>query len=108
MGWAENRIGQYQSGASANWLERRMLEHANPVHFPLALAGSLGIAYGLWTHRRGWIVGSALLSLAGHAYCWTRKDWRGQQVPGTLEGDRFDFRTSRTTMPIVGEGMKER
>jgi hypothetical protein len=36
MGWAENRIQEYQHGKPANWLERRMLEHANPVHFPLA------------------------------------------------------------------------
>jgi hypothetical protein len=108
MGWAENRIQQYQRGASANWLERRMLEHANPVHFPLALAGSLGIAYGLWTHRRDWIVGSALLSLAGHMYCWTRDDGKDQQVMGATEVGRSHFSSSQTTRPIVGEGMVER
>lgn len=72
MGWAENRIDEYHLGAPANWLERRMLEHANPVHFPLALAASLGLFYGLWTHRPGWILGSFALALAGHSYCWTR------------------------------------
>lgn len=74
MGWAENRILKYQNGESATWLERRMLEHANPVHFPLAVTASLGLAYGLWRHKWSWIVGSSALALLGHAYCWTRRE----------------------------------
>lgn len=50
MGWAENRIERHHRGGAANWLERRMLEHANPVHFPMALA------------------------VSGHVHCWTRED----------------------------------
>jgi hypothetical protein len=70
MGWAENRIEEYQHGRPANWLERRMLEHANPVHFPLALAATAGFVYGLWAHDWFWVAGSAALALLGHLYCW--------------------------------------
>jgi hypothetical protein len=49
-----------------------MLEHANPVHFPLALAATAGFVYGLWTHDWLWIIGSSALALLGHVYCWTR------------------------------------
>jgi hypothetical protein len=73
MGWAENRIDDYQHGRSASWLERRMLEHANPVHFALALASSIGFVYGLWMHDWLWIISSAVLALLGHVYCWIRK-----------------------------------
>lgn len=87
MGWAENRIAEYQHGKSANWLERRMLEHANPVHFPLALAATVGIGYGLWAHDWLWIIGSSALALLGHVYCWT---WQGGGLcrePGIPQGD---------------------
>ena len=72
MGWAENRIAAIREGAPSSWLERRMMEHANPVHFPLAILASVGIGYGLWTHQWPWIVGAMLLAIIGHAYCWTR------------------------------------
>jgi hypothetical protein len=42
MGWAEHRIEEYQHGKPANWLERRMLEHANPVHYSMGLAAVAG------------------------------------------------------------------
>lgn len=72
MGWAEKRIRDIHAGGPASWLERRMLEHANPVHFFLSLIASIGFVFGLWNHAEGWIVGSMALALAGHAYCWTR------------------------------------
>jgi hypothetical protein len=78
MGWAENRVQQFQRGKRASWLERRMLEHANPVHFPLALAASVGFAVGLWMHDWLAIVVASLLALSGHIYCWTRP---GGSVP---------------------------
>jgi hypothetical protein len=65
MGWSEHRIEEYRQGQRATWLERRMLEHANPVHFPLALAASAGFIYGLWTHDWLWIIGSSALALLG-------------------------------------------
>ncbi len=74
MGWAESRVRAYQRGERAGWLERRMLEHANPVHFPMAVAASIGLIYGAWVHSLPWIVASAALALAGHLYCWTRSD----------------------------------
>lgn len=70
MGWAAHRIEEYRHGAPATWLERRMLEHANPLHFALALIATVGFLYGLWFHEWIWIVGAAILALAGHAYCW--------------------------------------
>lgn len=76
MGWAEYRIEEYQQGKPATWLERRMLEHANPVHFSLALIAVVGLVYGLWMHNWFWIVGSVILSLAGHVYCWV---WKPRQ-----------------------------
>jgi hypothetical protein len=88
MGGAEHRIEQYQHGRPASWLERRMLEHANPVHFPVALAASIEFIYGLWTHDWLWIIGAAALALLGHVYCWT---WSGGGVHrerGIPHGDR--------------------
>ena len=41
MGWAEIKIQQYNQGEKANWLERRVLEHANPVHLGLRVLGSI-------------------------------------------------------------------
>lgn len=94
MGWAENRIDEYHRGAPARWLERRMLEHANPVHFPLALAASLGLAYGLWRHRWPWIVGSSALALSGHVYCWTRPQGSVNREVGAAGGDTPVVRVS--------------
>jgi hypothetical protein len=86
VGWAENRVREYQQGAPATWLEHRMLEHANPVHFPLAIAASLGMFYGLWRHSWPWIIGSSAIALAGHAYCWTRADQERLHGPTTPAG----------------------
>ena len=72
MGWSDHRIEEYRQGQPSTWLERRMLEHANPVHFRMALLSSAGFIYGLWTHDWLWIIGSSVLAFAGHAYCWTR------------------------------------
>lgn len=73
MGWAERRIAEYQHGKPATWMERRALEHANPVHLTLGIAAIIGFVYGLWTHDWLWIIGSSALALLGHVYCWTRK-----------------------------------
>jgi len=73
MGWAEKRIEQYNQGQKANWVERRTLEHANPVHLVLGIIGSIALIYGLWTHSWLWIVIGVLLNLVGHLYCWLQK-----------------------------------
>ena len=70
MAWAEERINEYRRGSPATWLERRMLEHAHPVHFVVAWVAALGFVYGLWTHDWPWIIGSSALALLGHVYCW--------------------------------------
>jgi hypothetical protein len=87
MGWAENRIAGYQHGRPASWLERRMLEHANVVHFPLALASTAGFVYGLWTHDWLWIIASSALALLGHVYCWTWKGGGAPREPGIPHGE---------------------
>lgn len=51
-----------------------MLEHANPVHFPLLLASSIGLVLGLWLHDWIAIAGASLLAVSGHIYCWARPE----------------------------------
>lgn len=93
MGWAENRVAEYQGGQPASWLERRMLEHANRVHFPMAMAASVGFAYGLWTHSWPWVIGSSALALSGHVYCWTREATRARQARDAPESDASALKT---------------
>jgi hypothetical protein len=83
MGWAATRIDEYQQGKCANWLERRMLEHANPVHFLLAIIAGTGFVYGLWTHDWMWIIVSAALSFLGHVYSWL---WRPGRQASSVSG----------------------
>ena len=87
MGWAERRIEEYQYGKPATWIERRMLEHANPVHLALGIAACVGFVYGLWTHDWPWIIGSAALALLGHVYCWTRKNEENRREATVRESE---------------------
>jgi len=73
MSWAEKRIEEYKQGKDATWLERRMLEHANPVHLVLSAIGVGVLIYGLWIHGWGWIVAGVLVNFLGHLYCWVKK-----------------------------------
>ena len=73
MGWAEIRIQQYSQGQKANWLERRVLEHANPVHIVLQVLGAIPFIYGLWIHNWTFISVGVLLNFLGHLYCWLKK-----------------------------------
>jgi hypothetical protein len=70
MGWAEHRIKEYHRGRPSTWIERRMLEHAQPVHLLLAVFAVALLGYGLWTHDWFTIVGGMVLGLAGHLYGW--------------------------------------
>lgn len=81
MGWAENRIEAYRRAEPATWLERRMLEHANPIHFTMSLAATVGFVYGLWTHDWSWIAGAVAVAALGHVYYWTRQDERTRRHP---------------------------
>mgnify|MGYP001614684423 FL=1 len=73
MGWAEKRIEEYRKGKSATWIERRILEHANPVHFPLAMIAQASLIYGLWTRNWIFIIVAVGLGFSGHLYCWMQK-----------------------------------
>ncbi|NBR07534.1 MAG: hypothetical protein EBT92_17460 [Planctomycetes bacterium] len=70
MGWASHKVELYRHGKIPNWLELRMLEHANPLHFVMAVFAIVGLVHGLWTHDWWLIIGSIVLSLMGHAYSW--------------------------------------
>lgn len=73
MGWAENRIKDYKKGKKATWLEKRVLEHANPFHFPLATIAQVSLIYGLWIHNWIFILVAVVLGTIGHLYCWMQK-----------------------------------
>jgi hypothetical protein len=73
MGWAEKRIEEYKRGKMPTWLERRALEHANPVHLVLAIVGTGLLIYGLWMHGWVWITTGLVLNFLGHLYCWLKK-----------------------------------
>lgn len=73
MGWAEKKIEEYKKGKKATWIEKIMLEHANPVHFVLCIIGAIIAIYGLWTHDWLLIIAGFLFGLIGHIYCHMQK-----------------------------------
>jgi hypothetical protein len=100
MGWAEHRVEEYQKGEGANWLEKRMLEHANPVYFALAGAAAVCLGYGLWMHNWPAISVAALLALFGHTYCRTRyPESTGSGARDAPEGDYYLVRVRHTDAP---------
>lgn len=73
MGWVEKRLEEYKLSKDATWLERRALEHANPVNaMAHVIAAILGI-YGLWMHNWTLIIAFIVLSLLGHLYVWLKE-----------------------------------
>jgi hypothetical protein len=89
-----------------------MLEHANSVHFTLALLAAVGFVYGLWRHDWSWILASIALSLLGHVYCWTWKGEAPSGEPGRREavgravqvggaGQTDDARFAMSTVTVV-------
>ena len=72
MSWAEKRLSEYKRGRKATFFEKRLLEHAEPVHATLAIIGVIVILYGLWLHQWSWIIGGLVLNLIGHIYSWVR------------------------------------
>lgn len=73
MGWVEIRLQQYNEGERATWLERRAIEHSNPVNFAFHVIGAIPIICGLWIHSWGLIAAGVLLDLVGHLYCWFKE-----------------------------------
>lgn len=77
MNWATKRIDEYRRGERSTWLERRMLEHANPIHFAVSILATASGVYGLWTHDWTFIVATLLLGLIGHGYTWLGTSRKG-------------------------------
>lgn len=73
MGWAERRIKAIKKGKKVSWIEKRMLEHANPVHLFLLLVAILFLITGLWEHDWTYVVIGIVVALLGHVWCWIRK-----------------------------------
>ena len=73
MSWATKRIQQYKEGKEFTWLERRVLDHANPAHLVMDTAGTVLLVYGLWIHGWLWIALGIILSFLGHLYSWIQK-----------------------------------
>jgi fatty acid desaturase len=73
MSWAEKRIEEYKRGKEATWLERRMLEHANPVNCAAHIIASVAGIYGLWMQDWTWIITCIVIALIGHLYVWLKK-----------------------------------
>lgn len=72
MGWAEKKVQLYKKGKKPTWLEKRMLEHADPVHMTLALVGLIALIYGLWMQNWLWILLGTGLNIIGHIYVWIK------------------------------------
>jgi len=70
--WPTRKIELYRQGQEATWVELRVLEHAHPVHFILALIGVVLIIYGLWMQSWLWISAGIILNISGHAYTLLR------------------------------------
>lgn len=105
MGWAEHRVEKYQKGEGANWLEKRMLEHANPVYFALAVAAAVCLGYGLWMHNWPAISVAALLALFGHTYCRTRYPESTGSGAGTRQKATTTSCESVTPTPPAGTAL---
>lgn len=73
MGWVENRIQQYIQDQKATWLEKRSLEHANPVNLLAHIIAFVAGIYGLWFHNWTWIITALIIGFLGHLYCWLKK-----------------------------------
>jgi len=71
--WPARRIEMYRQGQEATWMELRVLEHAHPVHFILALIGAVMIIYGLSMQSWLWVSAGIILNIFGHAYTWLRE-----------------------------------
>jgi len=71
--WPTRRIELYRQGQEATWMELRVLEHAHPVHFILALIGVVMIIFGLWMQSWLWISAGIILNILGHAYTLLRQ-----------------------------------
>ncbi len=72
MGWAEKRIEAYREGEEPTFLERRALEHAEPVNCIASVLGLASLVYGLWMHDWLFIGFAVLIGFIGHVVSWMR------------------------------------
>ena len=79
MSWTEWKIQQYNQGATANWLEKKYLVHANPVNFIFHVLGAIPFIYGLWNHIGLFILVGMGICGIGHLYCSIIKDEYGHE-----------------------------
>ena len=70
MSWVEKRLKEYKKGTKPTFVERRNLEHANPVLFLCFLIAGPSMLYGFWTHDALIILFSVVVFLLGHVYVW--------------------------------------
>lgn len=73
MSWIEKRMAAFKKGKPLNWIERRALEHANPISLLLLLLAVMFLITGLWEHDWNYILSGLILVLGGHIYCWLKK-----------------------------------
>ncbi len=73
MGWADKKIKEYSLGQKATWLEKMMLEHANPVNLIASLLALAALIYGLWINNLSFVAVALVLGLIGHIYCWLQQ-----------------------------------
>ncbi len=73
MGWSDKKINDYKLGQKATWLEKLMLEHANPINLIASLLAFLIFSYGLWLNNLAYVAVAIVLGLIGHIYCWLQQ-----------------------------------
>ena len=73
MSWAKKRVQEYQNGANSTFIERRNLEHANPVLLTLLLFAIIVGVYGIWMHDWMLIIIAGILATIGHVCVWLVK-----------------------------------
>ncbi|WKZ26576.1 MAG: hypothetical protein QY304_00525 [Candidatus Paceibacterota bacterium] len=73
MSWSSKRIQEYKEGGEASWLEKRALEHAEPIHLILIILSLPLLVYGLWEHSWFFIGIGIALNFVGHINTWIRK-----------------------------------
>jgi len=79
MSWVDWKIQQYNQGEKANWWERRLLEHANPLTLVLHVLGAIPFFWGLWIHNGVLIFFGLFLQGIGHLYCRVIKTGYGSE-----------------------------
>ena len=73
MSWVEKREMAIKKGKHLNWVERRALEHANPISLLLLIPAIMFLLTGIWEHDWNYIISGIILVLGGHIYSGLKK-----------------------------------